>query len=135
VRGPLRAAALGTATSACFAGTAALIKEVTGHFPQGLSGVLTTWQTYVGAVAGLAAVVLLQWTLKAGTLAVSQPALTLGDALISVALGVLLFGEDVAGGWRLLPEAAGACLMAVGVVGLTRSPAVAADRRWDDVAA
>ena len=132
-KGPLRAAALGTATSVCFAATAALIKEVTARFPQGAEGVLTTWQTYAAALAGLAAVLLLQWTLKAGTLAVSQPALTLGDALISVALGTLLFGEDIATGWRLLPEALGVCLMAVGVAGLTRSPAVARGERWDDV--
>lgn len=135
LRGPARAAVLGVATSACFAVTAALVKEVTGRFPQGASGVLTLWQTYAAAALGLLSVLLLQWTLRAGTLSASQPALTLGDALISVALGVLLFGEDVAVGWRLLPEAAGVALMAVGIVGLTRSPAVSAGHGWDDVAA
>ncbi|WP_328916138.1 MULTISPECIES: DMT family transporter [unclassified Streptomyces] len=131
--GPVRAATLGTATAACFAVTAALIKEVTGRFPDGLSAVLSTWHTYAGAFTGLVSVLLLQWTLKAGTLAASQPALTLGDALISVALGVVLFGESVSVGLRLLPEAGGVVLMAAGIVGLTRSPAVAGGESWDNV--
>ncbi|MGW3952242.1 DMT family transporter [Streptomyces sp. NPDC004752] len=133
-RGPLQAATLGTATAACFAVTAALIKEVTGRFPYGPVAVLTTWHTYAGAATGLLSVLLLQWTLRAGTLAVSQPALTLGDALISVALGGLLFGESIALGWRLLPESVGVVLMAAGIVGLTRSPVVSGGGSWDEVA-
>ncbi|MFF4489860.1 DMT family transporter [Streptomyces sp. NPDC001544] len=132
VRGPLQAATLGAATAACFAVTAALIKEVTGRFPEGPTAVLTTWHTYAGAATGLLSVLLLQWTLRAGTLAASQPALTLGDALISVTLGGLLFGESIALGWNLLPEAAGVGLMATGIVGLTRSPVVASGRSWDE---
>ncbi|MER6013121.1 DMT family transporter [Streptomyces bluensis] len=133
VRGPLRAALLGAATAACFAVTAALIKEVTGRFPEGPTAVLTTWHTYAGAATGLLSVLLLQWTLRAGTLAASQPALALGDALISVTLGGLLFGESIALGWRVLPEVVGVGLMAMGIVGLTRSPVVAGDRSWDAV--
>ncbi|WP_225833469.1 DMT family transporter [Streptomyces sp. NK08204] len=132
LRGPLQAATLGTATAACFAVTAALIKEVTARFPEGPAAVLTTWHTYAGAATGLLSVLLLQWTLQAGTLAASQPALTLGDALISVTLGGLLFGESIALGWHMLPEAAGVGLMAAGIIGLTRSPVVAAGGSWDE---
>jgi hypothetical protein len=57
--------------------------------------------------------------------------MTLGDALISVALGGLLFGETIALGWYLLPEAAGVGLMATGIVGLARSPLVASGRSRD----
>ncbi|MFF7858665.1 DMT family transporter [Streptomyces sp. NPDC007904] len=131
MRGPLQAATLGTATAACFAATAALIKEVTERFPEGPAAVLTTWHTYAGAATGLLSVLLLQWTLRAGTLVASQPAMTLGDALISVALGGLLFGETIALGWYLLPEAAGVGLMATGIVGLARSPLVASGRSRD----
>lgn len=132
MRGPLQAATLGAATAACFAVTAALIKEVTGRFAAGPGAVLTTWHTYAAAVTGLLSVLLLQWTLRAGTLAASQPALTLGDALISVTLGGLLFGEGIALGLRMLPEAAGVGLMAAGIVGLTRSPAVVSGGSWDE---
>ncbi|MFE3636677.1 DMT family transporter [Streptomyces sp. NPDC059168] len=131
MRGPLQAATLGTATAACFAVTAALIKEVTARFPAGVTAVLTTWHTYAAAVTGLLSVLLLQWALRAGTLAASQPALTLGDALISVVLGGLLFGESIALGWRMLPEIAGVLLMALGIIGLTRSPVMSAGRSWD----
>ncbi|MFF0223707.1 DMT family transporter [Streptomyces sp. NPDC004629] len=134
LRGPPQAATLGTATAACFAVTAALIKEVTARFPGGPAAVLTTWHTYAAATTGLLSVLLLQWTLRAGTLAVSQPALTLGDALISVALGGLLFGESIALGWRLLPELVGVALMAAGIVGLTRSPVVSGGGSWDEAA-
>lgn len=135
VRGPVQATALGLATAACFAVTAALIKEVTGRFPAGAAAVLTTWHTYAGALTGLVSVLLLQWTLRAGTLAASQPALTLGDALISVALGGLLFGERIVLGLHLIPEVAGVGLMAAGVVGLTRSPMVVGGDGWDESAA
>ncbi|MFE9450167.1 DMT family transporter [Streptomyces sp. NPDC006739] len=132
MRGPLQAATLGAATAACFAVTAALIKEVTARFSEGPLAVLTTWHTYASAAVGLLSVLLLQWTLRAGTLAASQPALTLGDALISITLGGLLFGESIELGWHLLPEAAGVGLMAAGIVGLTRSPVVVSGRSWDE---
>jgi hypothetical protein len=38
---------------------------------------------------------MLQATLRAGSLAASQPALTLGDSLLSVILGISLFEERV----------------------------------------
>lgn len=133
MRGAPRAAALGAATAVCFAATAALIKEVTGRFPGGFTHVFAGWQVYAAAAAGLASVLMLQWTLAAGTLAASQPALTLGDALVSVALGWALFGERVLLGPRVLVELAGVALMAMGVVGLVRSPAVAGGE-WDEEA-
>jgi hypothetical protein len=74
---------------------------------------------------------LLQRTLRTGTLTASQPALTLGDALFSVFLGVTLFGERIALGWRLVPEAVGVLLIAGGVIGLTRTPASSDERSWD----
>ena len=133
LRGLARAAVLGTATAACFATTAALIKEVTGRFPDGAGAVLTTWYTYVAAAVGLLSVVLLQWTLRTGSLTGSQPALTLGDALISVALGALLFGERIALGWHIVFEVLGVVLMAVGVLGLTGvHHALAGAAEWDE---
>src|SRR5262249_51855862 len=74
---------------------------------------------------GLISFLLLQSTFRAGSLVASQPALTLGDALVSVALGWVLFGERIVLGPRVVPETVGACLIAAGAAGLTRSPAVA----------
>lgn len=129
LRGAARAAVLGCATAVGFACTAALIKELTGRFSQGAAAVFTGWQLYAVCGVGLLSFLLLQATFRAGSLVASQPALTLGDALVSVALGWVLFGERVALGLHLVPEVAGACLIAAGTVGLTRSPAVAGG--WD----
>ncbi|MGW3427605.1 DMT family transporter [Streptomyces melanosporofaciens] len=131
LRGPARAVALGCATAACFACTAALIKELTGRFAGGVVEVFTDWPLYAVCVVGLLSFLLLQSTLRAGTLAASQPALTLGDALVSIALGWVLFGERVDLGLRIVPEVAGILLMAAGIVGLTRSPAMCGG--WDQV--
>ncbi|MFD4950088.1 MULTISPECIES: DMT family transporter [unclassified Streptomyces] len=129
VKGPPRAAVLGLASAVLFAATAALLKEVTGLYQQGLATLATHWTPYATAITGLAAFGLLQYALRAGTLVASQPALTLGDALTSVALGWALFGEHIALGVRLVPEAVGIGLLAAGTVGLSRSPAVSG--KWD----
>ncbi|MFI9625987.1 DMT family transporter [Streptomyces sp. NPDC052042] len=128
VRGATRTAVLGCATAVCFACTAGLVKEVAGRIPDGAE-VLKTGYPYVMCGIGLLSLVLLQSTLRAGTLTVSQPALTLGDALVSVVLGAVLFGERIAVGAHALPAVAGALLLAAGTVGLSRSPAVAG--HWD----
>lgn len=130
----LRAAVLGTATAVCFAATATVMKETTQRFHGGLEAVVTSWPVYAAAALGGTGMLLLQRTLRTGSLTASQPALTLGDALVSTLLGVTLFGERIALGWRLVPEVVGACLIAAGVVGLTRTPATSGERSWDAAA-
>ncbi|MGW0777772.1 DMT family transporter [Streptomyces sp. NPDC002835] len=121
--GRARAAFLGSATAISYAVTAALMKEAVHILADhGLRAFLTTWQTYAFAAAGVAAVLLLVHAMQAGPLVASQPALTLGDAAVSLTLGILLFEEHVRTGWWLLPEAAGVALVVAGVVALARLP-------------
>lgn len=120
-----RAAVLGTATAIGFACTAALLKDAFGRLPDGIGAVLAAWQPYAAVGLGIGSFVLLQVTLRAGTLAASQPALTLGDALLSVVLGVVIFDEGVRLGWRTPFEAVALGLLVAGCVGLSRSPLVA----------
>ncbi|MGK5630242.1 DMT family transporter [Streptomyces sp. URMC 123] len=120
-----RAAVLGTATAIGFSCTAALMKDAIGRLPDGLDAVLTCWQPYAAVAVGLGSFLLLQATLKAGTLVASQPALTLGDALLSVVLGVVLFDERIALGIRMIPEAAALALLVAGSVRLVHSPVIA----------
>lgn len=129
VRGAPRAALLGLASAVSFSLTAALLKEVTGRIADGVDAVLGTWPLYATAVAGAVAFLLLQSAFRAGTLAASQPALTLGDALTSVALGWALFGEEITLGVRAVPAAIGVLLMGAGTAGLARAPSVAGS--WD----
>jgi len=91
--------------------------------------VLSTWPLYATAVVGVVAFLLLQAAFRAGTLAASQPALTLGDALTSVALGWALFGEQINLGAQVAPEVIGIVLMGAGSVGLARAPSVGGG--WD----
>lgn len=116
-----RAAALASGAAIGNALTAALMKSATGRLADaGLPAFLTTWQTYGFALAGISALMLLENALQAGPLVASQPALTIGDAAVSLLLGVALFDESVRTGWWLLPEALGAGLILWGVVRLTR---------------
>ncbi|MFD5628377.1 DMT family transporter [Streptomyces sp. NPDC127072] len=121
-RPPLfRAAVLGSASAVGNALTAALLKSATGTLADdGFTAFLSTWQTYGFALTGVTAVLLLENALQAGALAASQPALTIGDATVSLLLGITLFGETVRTGWWLLPEAVGAAAIVWGVVRLTR---------------
>jgi drug/metabolite transporter (DMT)-like permease len=120
--GEPRAALLGLAAACGYALTAALMKQAISALPAGPGHFFSTWQLYGTAAAGVGSLFLLQNALQAGTLVSSQPMLTLGDALISVCLGVLLFDEDIRLGWWLAPEALGLAAIAVGCVELSRSP-------------
>ncbi|MFB8759286.1 DMT family transporter [Streptomyces nigra] len=129
VRGAPRAALLGSASAVSFAATAALLKETTGRRGAGFGTVVSLWPLYATIAIGVVAFLLLQAALRAGTLVASQPALTLGDALTSVALGWALFGERIALGPRVLPELIGLLLMGAGSIRLAR--ALSATGTWD----
>ncbi|MEU3061577.1 DMT family transporter [Streptomyces subrutilus] len=120
--GRARAGCLGGATAVCYALTAALMKSavhVLGH--GGIGAFLTAWQTYAFGATGICALLLLEHAMQGGPLVASQPALTLGDAGISVALGVLLYEEHLRDGWWLLPQVLGVALICTGVFALSRT--------------
>ncbi|MCP3819658.1 DMT family transporter [Streptomyces sp. A3M-1-3] len=121
--GGARAACLGAATAIGYSLTAALMKSAMHILDdEGLGAFLSTWQTYAFAATGLCALLLLEHAMQGGPLVASQPALTLGDALVSLALGVTLYEEHIRAGWWLLPELLGLALIAVGAVSLARMP-------------
>lgn len=118
--GTRRAALFGAASGISFALTAVFI---TAALADGLSWqTFTLWQTYMVAVAGLTAMVLLQEGLRAGSLVAVQPGVTLVDPVVAVALGALLFGEAVRTGPWVVPEIIGGAAVAWGAVRLSRAP-------------
>lgn len=124
--GRARAGCLGAATAVCYALTAALMKSAVHLLDEGGVGAfLTAWQTYAFAATGICALLLLEHAMQGGPLIASQPALTLGDASVSVALGVLLYEEHLRAGWWLLPQLLGVVLVCVGVLALARTPTAA----------
>ncbi|MEV6310655.1 DMT family transporter [Streptomyces sp. NPDC051840] len=132
LRGSARAAVLGSATAIGFAFTAALLKDGLGTVSGRAGALPTTWQIYAAVAVGLGSFLALQVTLRSGSLAASQPALTLGDALLSVILGVTLFEERIELGLLVLPEAASLGLIAYACAHLSRSPLVSGKeaQRW-----
>jgi drug/metabolite transporter (DMT)-like permease len=137
--GRRRAALLGLATAITYSLTAALLKSATDTLDhEGVTAFFTAWQTYAFAVGGATGLFLLENAMQAGPLVASQPALTLGDALISLSLGVVLYNETVRTGWWLAPEIIGVAVVAVGVYGLSRpesvetTPSPAAPQRFQD---
>ncbi|MEU6061934.1 DMT family transporter [Streptomyces sp. NPDC047097] len=124
--GRTRAACLGLATAISYALTAALMKQSMHTLDlEGIGAFLTAWQTYGFAIAGTAALFLLGHALQSGPLVASQPAITLGDALVSLTLGVVLYEERIRTGWWLAPELIGLALIATGAVALARLPLAA----------
>lgn len=122
-----RAACFGVAGGVAFALTAAFIKTSADQWSKGPFYVLSHWQAYAVAVAGLAGLVLSQHALEAGPVAASQSALLISNPLASIVMGVYLFGDhlDRSGG-RLALELAALAVMFVSLFGLSHSPLIAA---------
>jgi drug/metabolite transporter (DMT)-like permease len=128
MRGPRwwRAAAFGAATAITAAFGAALTKAITGYVSQGWGHVFTHFQPYMLGVTGLGTVFLLQNALHAGPITASRTTLVTFNPLLSIVLGVSLFGDVLRGGalWISL-EVLALAVLVVGVVTLARSPLVA----------
>ncbi|WP_335983049.1 MULTISPECIES: DMT family transporter [Streptomycetaceae] len=123
--GPTRAALLGVAAAAANALTAALMKSAANTFSaHGFGAFLAAWQTYGFALCGIAAVFLLENSLQSGSIAASQPALTLGDATLSLLLGLTVYAEQIRTGWWFVPELLGVAMVVTGTVYLSKSVAL-----------
>jgi hypothetical protein len=120
--GEPRAALLGLAAACGYALTAALMKNAVADLNEGAVQFFTNWHIYAVAVAGVGSLFLLQNALQAGSLVASQPMLTVGDALISISYGVVLFGEDLRVGWWLVPEIIALAAIIIGCVQIAKSP-------------
>ena len=126
--GARKAALLGIAAATGFGFVAAVIKELSSHLSQGPSGILLNWSPYVLLLTGAAAFFLASSAFQAGSLASSQPGLTVVDPLVASLLGVVLFGERLAHSPGVLTEEIMALGLLIGsVILLSRSPLVHAD--------
>ncbi len=120
-----KAALLGVAAATGFGFVAAVVKELSTHLSQGPSGVLLNWSPYVLLLSGAASMFLASNAFQAGSLAASQPGLTIVDPLVASMLGVVLFGERLNHHPIVLAgEVLAAAVLVVSVIVLSRSPLV-----------
>ena len=97
----------------------------------GISGVLTTWAPYALVGAGAMGIWLMQNAFSAGPLQVSLPAISAGEPLVGILLGVLVFGDRI----QITPgelaiQAGGIAALVVGVILVGRAPALSQLRTW-----
>ncbi|NYG06398.1 drug/metabolite transporter (DMT)-like permease [Phycicoccus badiiscoriae] len=91
-----RAALLATAVGTLYAFTAVLIKAVTEVLAtKGLWSMLTSWQLLVLLTCGAAGLLMAQMAFRAGPLHTSLPIIATVDPLLSVALGVVVYDEQL----------------------------------------
>jgi hypothetical protein len=90
-----------------------------------VGGILGNWSPYVLLISGALAMFVASNAFQAGTLAASQPGLTIVDPVVSSALGVVLFSEYLRHGPAdLVGEAVALLVLVASVVLLSRSPLV-----------
>ena len=120
-----QAALLGIAAATGFGFVAAVIKELSTHFSQGPAAVFSNWSPYVLLLSGAASMFLASHAFQAGSLAASQPGLTIVDPLVASLLGVMLFGERlVLEPLALAGEVVALAVLVSSVVLLSRSPLI-----------
>jgi drug/metabolite transporter (DMT)-like permease len=97
----------------------------------GISGMFTSWAPYALVGAGITGLWLMQSAFNAGPLQVSLPAISAGEPLVGILLGILVFGDriQVTTG-ELAIQAGGIAALVVGVILVGRAPALSQLRSW-----
>jgi uncharacterized membrane protein len=120
-----KAAMFGSAAAISYAFTAALIKVVSNYAASDWLTMFGHWQTYGVAVFGVLGLFLTQNAFHAGPLAASQSTLVLVDPLVSICLGIVLYGDSLRTSGPYGPlEAISLLVMFMGAVFLSNSPLV-----------
>jgi drug/metabolite transporter (DMT)-like permease len=127
--GDARATWTGASAGLVFGLQDALTRQTVHLLGLGVLAVLTSWPGYLLAVVGVIALWLMQSAFSAGPLHASLPAITAGEPVAGICLGIVVFGDqlDTSPGLVAL-QAAGLVVLVVGVVMVARGPALAAVR-------
>lgn len=117
-----RAAIGGITAGAHFGLTAAMTKLVIEQFHLGFGQEFLHWPLYALIVIGVSSAISMQSMYGAGSLAVSQPALEIAEALQGVLIGVWVFGDSInTSAAALAVEAVSALVLALGIIMLGRA--------------
>ncbi len=119
---PRRAALLGAAAGVLFALSAALTKSVVDELHLGVLHVIASWEPYALGAVGYVSMTINQMALNTGALAATLASSTALDPIISVALGLALFDEQLhASGPEAVVAFAALAAALVGVAVLARA--------------
>jgi hypothetical protein len=122
-RGGRAAALLGAALGIIYAGTAALLKSVTNIVLHSPWHVVVSWQFYALLLLGGFGLLLNQIAFQAGPLSASLPAATAVDPVLSIAIGVVAYDEQLPRGVQHVVLLAGLLLALCVAAGyLARTP-------------
>jgi drug/metabolite transporter (DMT)-like permease len=121
-----RSAWFGAAGAISFALSASFTKATTILFSYGFWQIFEHWEPYGIVVAGLAGLMFTQDAFHAGPITASQATLTIVDPIVSIVIGVGLFGDQLRGGIGALAfDAVALLVMCAGLLVLTQSPLIA----------
>jgi drug/metabolite transporter (DMT)-like permease len=113
----MRAAVYGTIAGILFGLSAALTKPTLGYLHAGIGDLLSHWEPYALAVAGLLGFVLQQVSLGTGRLAPSVATVSVANPVVGILLGTLLLDERLSRpAWHVLLACAGLGLALAGAV-------------------
>jgi drug/metabolite transporter (DMT)-like permease len=132
--GRARAILTGTAAGLIFGIQDALTRQTLQaerHF--GFGALFLHWPPYALVGAGALGIVLMQSAFSSGPLNVSLPAISAGEPVVGILLGVVVFGDriqDTPG--ELAIYTGGLAALVVGVVMVSRSPALSHLRAWTE---
>jgi hypothetical protein len=112
----------GCAAGLAWAVDAAIVKEAMNALANGgLVHLFESWALYGAVVTGIVGTLLVQASLHVGPLSASQPAIVITDPLMSILLGVQLFGDHLNSGVGYVTVQAVMLLtMAAGIVMLSK---------------
>ena len=127
-----RAAVYGTVAGILFGLSASLTKPTVEYLHEGVAELLSHWEGYALAVAGVLGFVLQQVSLGTGKLAPSVATVSVANPIVGIAIGTLLLDERWSRpGWHILLGIVGLVLALVGAVVIS----VASERRKERQAA
>ena len=113
----LKAGVYGTVAGILFGLSAALTKPTLDFLHAGLDELLTHWEPYALAVAGVLGFVLQQISLGTGKLAPSVAAVSVANPIGGIALGIMLFDERLSRpAWHVVVACIGLGVALVGAV-------------------
>ena len=96
----------------------------------GVGAMFTTWAPYALVGAGATGIWLMQSAFNSGPLTLSLPAISAGEPLVGILLGVLVFGDRIQiSAGELALQAAGIVALIAGVILVGRAPALSQLRR------